>query len=834
MKPSNLLITQRLPAACAIAIILVMGIVMPVCAMTWQSELLDESNTGDQGYDHWGVNSNTPKILLDAADNPRIFFTRQATGTTLDSVPMYMYKQGSSWQKITIGSNYIHPRIQDAALDSSGNPHIFYSAGSFPHTIRHAYRDGSTWYDIDIGQVFGNVPVEIRSAVIDSDGYIHILYTGYGATPGYPLKYAKLSFSGLYAFTETLDDRTGFSYEGDLALDADGHPAVIYVHGDYTDNHPVFYGTRTDTGWTIVQIDTVPQSRVSPRLEFDSSGHPNVMYAFSHNYPASLKYGHKDSGGWTFETVEYGYRPSFGLDRNDVPFIVGYDGNLDLWIGWRGASGWSYETVVYPIGSPVYSSVDIDSAGRVHIVSQESLSSTTWIPAGIKYYIGRVNHPPLTTDDNYSTKRGMQLNVLAPGVLTNDNDPDSDPLTSVPVSGPQHGDLTLNTDGSFTYTPNTEWSGTDSFTYKANDGQLDSNTATVTITVNDAPVATDDAYSTDEDVTMNIAAAGVLTNDVDIDSTVITAIKVTDPAHGTLSLNADGSFVYTPSTNWNGVDTFTYKANDGALDSNIATVTITVIPVNDAPVADTQSVITDEDTTKVITLTGMDLDGDSLTYSVVDNPLHGSLTGSGSSLTYTPQANFIGADSFTFKVNDGQLDSSPATIAITVSASPVAPLADFTATPNYLSVQFTDHSTGTLPLTYAWNFGDRKTSTAQNPVHTYTKAGSYTVTLTVRDSTGRSSTATKMITVTTPIKPTAAFHSDSALTGPRPLTVKFIDDSTGTSPLTYEWNFGDKITSNEQSPTHTYTKTGRYTVKLTVKNSAGSSTITKKNYIAVT
>ena len=113
-----------------------------------------------------------------------------------------------------------------------------------------------------------------------------------------------------------------------------------------------------------------------------------------------------------------------------------------------------------------------------------------------------VNDAPVAADDAYSTAEDTALTVAAPGVLGNDTDPDGDPLTAVLVSGPSHGTLTLNADGSFTYTPAANFNGTDSFTYRASDGTADSNLATVTITVtavNDAPAATDDAYSTAED-----------------------------------------------------------------------------------------------------------------------------------------------------------------------------------------------------------------------------------------------------------------------------------------------------------------------------------------------
>jgi VCBS repeat-containing protein len=164
--------------------------------------------------------------------------------------------------------------------------------------------------------------------------------------------------------------------------------------------------------------------------------------------------------------------------------------------------------------------------------------------------------------------------------LDNDSDDDDDVLTAVPVSNPRHGSLNLNTDGSFTYTPQPNFTGSDSFTYKANDGTADSNIATVTITVdpipNQAPVATNDSYSTDPDIILTVPAPGLLDNDADADNDSLTAVLVSWPSNGTLNLNPDGSFTYTPHAGFTGSDSFTYKANDGNDDSNVATVHITV------------------------------------------------------------------------------------------------------------------------------------------------------------------------------------------------------------------------------------------------------------------
>ncbi len=198
------------------------------------------------------------------------------------------------------------------------------------------------------------------------------------------------------------------------------------------------------------------------------------------------------------------------------------------------------------------------------------------------------NTVPNVVNDNYTTNEDTPLTINAPGVLTNDTDADGDSLTAIKVTDPTNGSLAFNANGSFTYTPNANWHGTDSFTYKVNDGTADSATnATVTIIVNpanDPPTAVNDSYSTAYNTALTVdAASGVLANDTDIDTIVLNAIKLTDPAHGTLTWNNDGSFTYAPTSGYSGPDSFTYKANDSALDSNIATVNITV----EAPILQT-------------------------------------------------------------------------------------------------------------------------------------------------------------------------------------------------------------------------------------------------------
>ena len=183
------------------------------------------------------------------------------------------------------------------------------------------------------------------------------------------------------------------------------------------------------------------------------------------------------------------------------------------------------------------------------------------------------NQAPAAVDDLAATAEDVAATIA---VLGNDSDADGDALTLASVSSPAHGTATANADGTIGYTPAANYSGADSFSYTINDGQGGSATAVVSVTVtdvNDAPVAADDAASTNEDTPVAIA---VLANDSDGDSATLTPIVVSGPANGSATVEADGSITYAPAANFNGTDSFTYKASDGAAESGVVTVTITV------------------------------------------------------------------------------------------------------------------------------------------------------------------------------------------------------------------------------------------------------------------
>ncbi len=188
---------------------------------------------------------------------------------------------------------------------------------------------------------------------------------------------------------------------------------------------------------------------------------------------------------------------------------------------------------------------------------------------------------PMAVDDDLS---GSEDTPLAGNVLGNDSDPQSDPLTAIFLSGPANGTLSLDANGNFVYTPSPDWSGTDSFVYRVSDGANFSNAATVTITiapVNDAPTSSSTNFSTPEDTDHS----GTLPAALDADGDAVTYGLASPASHGSVTVNADGSFTYTPTANYHGGDSFSFTVSDGNGGSNTYAVSVSVTPVNDTPVA---------------------------------------------------------------------------------------------------------------------------------------------------------------------------------------------------------------------------------------------------------
>ena len=281
------------------------------------------------------------------------------------------------------------------------------------------------------------------------------------------------------------------------------------------------------------------------------------------------------------------------------------------------------------------------------------------------------NQPPTAEAVTDTVVQGQSKDITLKA-----SDPDTDDILQFSINNePQNGQLgEINQESDIvTYTPNKGYIGPDTFTYKVNDGTADSNSAVVTVTVsappNSIPNAVDKSVTTTFNSPVGIALEAT---DENVDDE-LTATIVTQPENGTLGeINqTNGIVTYTPNLDFVGTDTFTYKVNDGTADSNNAVVTVTVSgPPNAVPIASDKSVTTSSGTAVGITLEATDENvDDELTATIVTQPEHGTLGTIDQStgiVTYTPDDNYNGKDSFTYRVNDGKSDSNKASITITV------------------------------------------------------------------------------------------------------------------------------------------------------------------------
>ena len=282
-----------------------------------------------------------------------------------------------------------------------------------------------------------------------------------------------------------------------------------------------------------------------------------------------------------------------------------------------------------------------------------------------------VNDDPVARADSYTVFESSVLTVDGPGVLVNDTDAENETLTAQLASGPSHGVLTLNANGSFTYTPNPGFSGDDSFSYRAIAGPIGSPPAVVTIHVNDDPVARADSYTVAESGVLTVDGPGVLVNDTDAENETLTAQLASGPSHGVLTLNANGSFTYTPNSGYSGPDSFTYRAIAGPIGSPPATVSINVSEVNQPPTLGVIAGTVDSSGSVTYTASAVaaDADHDILQYSA-SAPSHGSVTEPvEGTFVYQPDNAYFalrpggGTDSFDITVDDGHGGTATRTVS---------------------------------------------------------------------------------------------------------------------------------------------------------------------------
>lgn len=276
------------------------------------------------------------------------------------------------------------------------------------------------------------------------------------------------------------------------------------------------------------------------------------------------------------------------------------------------------------------------------------------------------NQPPTAYPASLITDPDLATNITLNAV-----DPDGNPLTYVIVTPPQNGTLS-GVEPDLTYTPAPGYTGPDYFTYYATDGEWTTEVVEVSINVrlesNQPPVADDQSVTVAED---NSVLITLTATDPDED---VLSYTYTGVANGTLTPISANTLLYQPAANYFGPDSFSFTVDDGNGETDTAEISITVTPVNDAPVAVNQIVTVGEDTMIAILVTATDVEGDTLSYSFTQ-PAHGTVNATDNTAIYQPAANYNGSDSFTFTVDDGNGGISTATVSITVTPVNDAPAA---------------------------------------------------------------------------------------------------------------------------------------------------------------
>ncbi len=744
-------------------------------------------STGNEGGDNGG-NAN---VAVDSSGNVFIAGTFWSSAdfdpgagedihTTAGGYGAFLTKMNSDgsygWTKTFEGSGFTE--ALDVAVDLNGNAFVsgyFWStfdfdpsAGTDDHTsngsgdafVTKIYSDGSYGWTNTFGGTYSD---HAEAVGVDSSGNVYIAGTFRDDTvdfdPGVGVDeilslgesgfLTKFSSDGSYEWTKafrTIDTVV----PRDIAF---GLNDEVYVTGGFKGNVGFNYGgfdfhlasgfsdifltkimSDGSYGWTKSIGDTGTDR--SNSVATDSSGNIFITGYFGGTVNFDTDGGSDDhlavasSDGFITKinsNGSYGWTKTFGGSSDDEGLGIALDSSDDIYIAGRfndtvdfnlGAGGDNHTslgfydiflTKLYNDGSYGWTKTAGSTNYDEGIGVAVDLSGNIFL-SGI--FIGTVdfdfedgvdNHISLSgTRDIFLTKLSSDsavLNVLEDSPKTGTlsaTDADyvdmsayfmtdlSDSLIYSVVTPPSYGTVVIldSTLGSFTYTPDANYFGADSFTFKVNDGTADSNISTITvdvISVNDIPVAVDGALpAIDEDT---IGAGTVTVSGADVEGDSIVFSLVTDASYGTVVITStSGDYTYTPDPYWNGSDFFTFQAIDSSGGySSPATIDLTVNSVNDDPIASGGVLVTDEDVQGAGSLIATDDDGDSLTYSLVADASYGTVvvTSSTGSYTYTQDTqHWNGSDFFTFQVMDSYgVYSNIATINVTVNSVNDAPVA---------------------------------------------------------------------------------------------------------------------------------------------------------------
>ncbi|OEZ27087.1 hypothetical protein AO062_29845 [Variovorax boronicumulans] len=574
------------------------------------------------------------------------------------------------------------------------------------------------------------------------------------------------NFNGTDTFTVTVSDGHGGTTTSTVTVTIDPvNDAPTAPNYNQTTNEDTPVNGKV-TG-SDVDGDTLTYTKGSNPSNGSVTVNPDGTYTYTPNpdfhgtdsFTVTVSDGH---GGTTTSTVTVTVDP-----MNDAPTVPDYTKTTDEDTPVSGqvvGSDVDGDTLTYVKGSdPAHGTVTVNADGTYTYVPGANFhgtdSFTVTVSDGhggtttstVTVTINPVNDAPTAPNYNQTTNEDTPVSGQVTG-----SDVDGDTLTYVKGSDPANGTVTVDADGTYTYTPNASFNGTDTFTVTVSDGHGGTTTSTITVTidpVNDAPTVPNYTETTNEDTPVNGQVVGS-----DVDGDALTYTKGSDPAHGTVTVNADGTYTYVPGANFNGTDSFTVTVSDGHGGTTTSTVNVTVNPVNDAPTVPNYVETTNEDTPVSGQVVGSDVDGDTLTYVKGSDPAHGTVTvNADGTYTYVPGANFNGTDTFTVTVSDGHGGTTTSTITVTVD-----PVNDAPTVPNY--AQTTDEDTPVSgqvigsdvdgdALTYALGNGPAHGSVTVNADGTYTYVpsanfnGIDTFTVTVSDGHGGTTTSTVTVTI---------------------------------------------------------------------------------------
>ncbi|HEY6172912.1 MAG TPA: Ig-like domain-containing protein, partial [Kofleriaceae bacterium] len=541
-------------------------------------------------------------------------------------------------------------------------------------------------------------------------------------------------------------------------LDEDGSAAIDVVAND------------SDVDGNALTVTAITQPAHGAAAIVDAT-HVSYTPAPDYNGPDAFSYTISDGrGGEASAPVSVTVNPV-----NDAPIARGdaaslpEDGAVTIDVVANDSDVDGDALAIVAVTQPASGAVAIADAHHVtytpapNFHGNDAFSYTVADPSGaqasaaVAIAVISVNDAPIAVDDAATLDEDTAVIV---DVVANDFDVDGDALAIASITQPAHGLASVVDAHRIQYVPAPDYNGPDALSYTISDGNGGVSTARLVLSVrpvNDAPIAADDAASLDEDTS---AAIDVVANDRDVDGDTLAVASVTQPAHGAAAITGLHVVTYTPAANFHGSDAFSYTIDDGHGGTASATVTLTVNPVNDPPVAVDDAANLDEDTSATIDVVANDgdVDGDTLTVTGVTLPAHGSaVIVDAHHVSYTPAANYSGPDAFRYTIDDGHGATAGATVALTVNPVNDPPVAangavsTFDDTPATASLDATDADGDAIAFAIATPPGHGTLGAVLGNRVTYTPAAGFTgsdsFTFTASDGKATSAPATILVTV---------------------------------------------------------------------------------------